>query len=335
MRERWRELQKLTGKLSGHRVVVAGDLVLDRYWNGPVQRISREAPVPIVRLDETKLMAGCAANTVVNLAALGANVLPVGVVGKDREGSALLALLEEAGADCSGVVRASAWTTPTKTRVLAGTLHGPRQQLVRVDSGESNMFTPAVVKAVRQSITKALESAAALVISDYGYGLVSAIGAAEYAPRVRVSALDTRFGLKTFHGLTTATPNEEEFAAAAGADSVVSLPALEKSGEALRRGLGLKALLVTRGSRGMCLFEEGKSPEHIPIVGTDQVVDVTGAGDTVISTYVLALCAGGKFSQAAHLANVAGGIVVERQGPATTSAAELSARLQAWGKGEL
>lgn len=335
MRERWRELQKLAGRLSGHRVVVAGDLVLDRYWNGAVQRISREAPVPIVRLSETKLMAGCAANTVVNLAALGAKVFPVGVVGRDREGAALLSLLAGAGADCTGVVRAAGWTTPTKTRVLAGSLHGPRQQLVRVDSGESNAFTPEVVKAVRRALSRVLADAEALVISDYGYGLVEAASVASYAPRVAVSALDTRFGLKTFRGLTTATPNEEEFTAAAGSESAESTPALERGGETLRQELGLKALLVTRGSRGMCLFEVGKKPEHIPIVGTDQVVDVTGAGDTVISTYVLALCAGGRFSQAAHLANIAGGIVVERQGPATTSPAELKARLETWGRGEL
>lgn len=335
MRERWRELAKLAGRLKGRTVVVAGDLVLDRYWYGAVQRVSREAPVPIVRLDDARLMPGCAANTVMNLAALGAQVRPVGAVGKDREGDSLVGLLEVAGAHCAGVVRAAGWTTPTKTRVLAGSLHGPRQQMVRVDSGESNAFTPTVVRAVRKALEVALKGADALVVSDYGYGLVEAVGVDGFAGRVAVSALDSRFGLKRFKGLTTATPNEEEFAAAAGPGAAQDAASLERAGEALRVHMGLTALLVTRGSRGMCLFEAGQRPEHIAIVGTDQVVDVTGAGDTVISTYVLALCAGGTFSQAAHLANVAGGIVVERQGPATTTPAELKARLEAWGGGRL
>jgi len=330
MREQWQKLAQRTKRFGRRPVVVAGDLVLDRYWHGAVQRISREAPVPIVRLMETRLMGGCAANTVVNLAALGAAVRPVGVLGEDREGDALVALLEKAGADCAGVVRASGWTTPTKTRVLAGSLHGPRQQLVRVDSGESNDFTAGVVKSLKRALARALKGAEALVVSDYGYGLVEAAGVGEAAREVPLSALDSRFALSTFRGLTTATPNEEEFEAAApGAGS------FEKRGEALRERLGLKALLVTRGSKGMCLFEAGQRPCALPIVGTDQVVDVTGAGDTVIATYVLALCAGASYPEAAHLANVAGGIVVERQGPATTTPAELRERLEAWGKGLL
>jgi rfaE bifunctional protein kinase chain/domain len=335
MRERWRELAKLAARFRGRPVAVAGDLVLDRYWRGAVQRVSREAPVPIVRLDETRLMPGCAANTVMNLVALGAEVRVVGAVGKDREGDALLDLMRRAGADCAGVVRAGSWITPTKTRVLAGGLHGPRQQLVRVDSGESNPYAPPVVRALRKALDRAVDGAQALVVSDYGYGLVEAVGAQRFAGRVPVSALDSRFALKRFRGLTTATPNEEEFADAAGPGSVADAAALERAGEALRAEMGLKALLVTRGSKGMCLLEAGRRPEHIPIVGTDQVVDVTGAGDTVISTYVLALCAGATFSQAAHLANLAGGIVVERQGPATTTPAELKARLAAWGGGVL
>jgi len=330
MRDQWQKLARLTRRFRGRPVVVAGDLVLDRYWHGAVQRVSREAPVPIVRLLETRLRAGCAANTVVNLAALGAAVRPVGVVGKDREGDALVGLLAGAGADCSGVVRVAGWTTPTKTRVLAGSLHGPRQQLVRVDSGESNLFTDSVVKSVKRALGHALEGAEALIVSDYGYGLVEAAAVESFARKAPLSALDSRFALPTFRGLTTATPNEEEFEAAApGAGS------FERRAEALRERLGLEALLVTRGSRGMSLFEAGHRPLPIPIVGTDQVVDVTGAGDTVISTYVLALCAGATYAQAAHLANVAGGIVVERQGPATTTPAELRERLETWGKGTL
>ncbi len=335
MRERWRDLVRVVRRFEGRRVVVAGDLVLDRYWYGAVQRISREAPVPIVRLDRTRLMPGCAANTVMNLASLGAEVLPVGVVGLDREGDALAGLFKEAGVSCRHLVREKGWVTPTKTRVLAGSAHGPRQQLVRVDSGESNAFGPAVVKSVRRALGTALRGAGALIVSDYGYGLAEAVRVGEYAARVKVSALDSRFGLLRFSGLATATPNEEEFENASGVRAGDNRRALERAGEALRARLRLRALLMTRGSRGMCLFEKGRKPLHLPVVGSDQAVDVTGAGDTVIAAYVLSLCAGAPFAQAAHVANVAGGIVVERHGPATTTAGELSARIEAWGKGAL
>jgi rfaE bifunctional protein kinase chain/domain len=335
MRGKWRDLAGVVKRFSGHRVVVLGDLVLDRYWYGEVQRMSREAPVPVVRIEETKLMPGCAANTVMNLRALGAEVVPVGVVGKDREGDALTGLFDQAGVDCSRIVRAKGWVTPTKTRVLAGSAHAPRQQLVRVDSGEGNLFTPGVADTVKRAIEKALGKAEALIISDYGYGLAKAAEAERYARKAALSALDSRFGIKSFHGLTTATPNEEEFGEASGADAKDGGKMLERAGEKLRGELGLQALLVTRGSRGMSLFEKGKKPLHIPIVGSDQAVDVTGAGDTVISAYVLALCCKASFAEAAHIANVAGGIVVERHGPATTNPKELCARIEAWGKGIL
>lgn len=335
MRGKWRDLARVVKRFSGHRVVVLGDLVLDRYWYGAVQRMSREAPVPVVRIEETKLMPGCAANTVMNLQALGADVVPVGVVGKDREGDALTGLFEQAGVDCSRIVRAKEWVTPTKTRVMAGSAHAPRQQLVRVDSGEGNLFTPGISATVKRAIEKALGKAEALIISDYGYGLAGAAEAARYARKAAVSALDSRFGIKCFHGLTTATPNEEEFGEASGTHSKDGGKLLERAGETLRDELGLQALLVTRGSRGMSLFEKGKKPLHIPIVGSDQAVDVTGAGDTVISAYVLALCCKASFAEAAHIANVAGGIVVERHGPATTNPKELCARIEAWGKGSL
>ncbi len=333
MRGEWRGLARIVSRFSGRRVAVAGDLVLDRYWYGAVQRMSREAPVPVVRLEETKLMGGCAANTVLNLKALGAEVIPVGIAGRDREGDALVSIFEKEGIDSSFIVRAKGWVTPTKTRLLAGSAHAPRQQLVRVDSGEGNLFTPPVAGDARRALAKAVKGAQALIISDYGYGLAEAAEAACQAGKVGVSALDSRFGLKRFHGLTTATPNEEEFEEAAGAAQGGG--PFEKAGESLREEMSLGALLVTRGSKGMCLFERKKRPLCIPIVGSDQAVDVTGAGDTVISAYVLALCAGATFEEAANIANVAGGIVVERHGPATTSQPELKARIEAWGKGRL
>ncbi|MEJ2368459.1 MAG: PfkB family carbohydrate kinase [Acidobacteriota bacterium] len=335
MKERWADLAELVGRFAGKRVAVVGDFVLDRFWYGVVRRVSREAPVPILQLKETRLLPGCAANTVLNLSALGGVPVPVGLVGRDTEGDALLACFQERGIACDGIVRDGQWLTPTKTRVLAGSLHGPKQQLVRVDAGEENEIPPAVVDRVRRTAEKTLKSVDAVIISDYGYGLVQAARAGELAAGHPLSAVDSRFGLDGFSGLTTATPNEEEFEAACGDhlnDEVSRLVAL---GESLRSRLSLEALLVTRGSKGMSLFEKGRSPLHLPIVGSDQVVDVTGAGDTVISAYMLALAAGAGFPEAAQIADVAAGIVVEKHGPATTSREEIIQRLRAWGEGRI
>ena len=335
MRDDWPKLAEIVDAFSGVRVVVAGDLVLDRFWYGAVQRISREAPVPIVRIASTRLLPGCAANTVSNLAALGGTVLPVGVVGEDDSGRQIQRLFADRGLDCRGIVSERNWETPSKTRILAGTLHGPRQQLVRVDSGEENALAGDLVHRVKARLENALEGADALILSDYGCGLVQAVGVDDYIPKVRISAIDSRFALTEFKGLTTATPNEEEFELACGKSLDEDETLLDREGPAMRERLGLKALLVTRGRKGMSLFEKDKAPVHLPVVGEDQVVDVTGAGDTVISAYVLALAAGARFPEAASIANAAGGIVVQKHSTATTDREELMRTLRDWGEGRL
>jgi len=335
MRERWQELSEVVGRFGGARVVVAGDLVLDRFWYGTAQRISREAPVPIVKLIRTVQLPGCAANTIWNLAALGSVPLPVGLVGTEFEGRQVVRLFEEKGFDCSGILREPGWETPTKTRVFAGTLHGPRQQLARIDSGEQNAVGVDLAGILRKVLRQALKGADALILSDYGYGIVDAVFDPEVLGLVPISAIDSRFALTSYKGLTTATPNEEEFEKACGIALAEDEHLLEKEGERLRERMGLSALLVTRGAKGMSLFETGLPPVHLPVVGSDQVVDVTGAGDTVIATYVTALCAGATFLQAAAIANTAGGIVVQRHGPATATPEEIRAALKAWGKGKL
>lgn len=331
----WKRLIEVVRAFRGRRVVVLGDMILDRFWYGDVQRVSREAPVPIVRLSGVDLAPGCAANTVSNLAALRAVPVPVGVVGADLEGEALADLLASAGADTGALVKDARWITPTKTRILAGNPRGHRQQLVRVDSGEHNQYTDPLKKSLRRKLEKALRNAAALVFSDYGYGVLEATGASDYTGAAPVTALDSRFSLTAYGGLTTATPNEEEFEGAIGGRIGESRLALERHGEALRKQLGLTALLITRGKRGMSLFEKGKQAAHIGVVGPDQVIDVTGAGDTVMATYVLSLCAGASFLDAAWIANIAGGIVVQKFGTATTDPEELSGRIREWGEGRI
>jgi len=335
LRSQWQKLCDLVNRFKGKKVVVAGDLVLDRFWYGAVQRVSREAPVPIVKLSDTRMMPGCAANTVWNLAALGAETIPVGIVGQDVEGTALLSLLESAGSNTGRIIKLENYITPTKTRVLAGALHGAKQQLVRVDSGEADTFPDFAVSRIRSALSEALQDADALILSDYGYGLVKACGVEDFLASVQVTALDSRFAIKNFHGLTVATPNEEEFEEACEKPVRSDETLFRREGVSMREKLGLKALIVTRGKKGMTVFQESDRVTDVPVVGSDQVVDVTGAGDTVISTCVLALTSGADVLESANIANAAGGIVVQKHGTATTNPEELKNTLELWGRGRL
>ncbi len=334
-RENWKELLEVVEGFRGRKVGVLGDLVLDRFWYGHVQRVSREAPVPVVRLSQTRYLMGCAANTISNLAAFGAVPHPVGVVGTDGGGDSLLRLTEEMGVTLDGILQDPDWVTPTKTRILAGSPHGSKQQLVRVDSGESNHYSAALVEGLKSALDAALPRCEALVLSDYGYGILDAVEVTKTFGGVPCVALDSRFALTSYPGVTTATPNEEEFEGAVGPESTRDPETFEREAESLRARLRMKALLVTRGKRGMSLFEEGRRPLHIPVVGPAQVVDVTGAGDTVMASYVLSLCCGASYSTAAQIADIAGGIVVQKHGTATTSVGELSDRVRLWGEGRV
>jgi len=335
LKKDWKKLAAIVSGFDKKKVLVAGDLVLDRFWFGAVQRISREAPVPIVRLYRAFLAPGCAANSAANLASLGATPVVLGVVGRDSEGSQLVKLLEKLGADTRHILREPSWTTPTKTRILAGTIHGPKQQLVRVDIGEDAVFSKKIVAKLEASVRESVAGTRAAVISDYGYGLAENVDLLGKIGRRALTAVDSRFAMTSFVGAATATPNEEEFERAIGKAAPADIGEFNREAEALRKRLKLKALLVTRGSRGMALFESGKKPVHIPVAGKDEIVDVTGAGDTVIAAYVLSLASGASYLEAAQIANVAGGIVVQKPGTATVSRNELTEWIELWGKGRI
>ncbi|MFI5178835.1 MAG: bifunctional heptose 7-phosphate kinase/heptose 1-phosphate adenyltransferase [Vicinamibacterales bacterium] len=309
------------------RIAVVGDLIADEFLYGEIARVSREAPVLIVKYDTTEVMPGGAGNAANNAAALGAHVEVVGVVGRDEAGRRLLGSLDR-GAGARGVLVAGRHVTPVKTRILAGVVHSTKQQVVRVDRAGTPV-SAAVQQRVETVLARALRRADAVIISDYGYGLVTpgmwkrAMAAARVrkAPRVLV---DSRHALMGFAGLMTATtPNEAEVEALLGIQIDNDRDVLERAGRALLQRLRCPAVLITRGSQGMALFEPDKPTDHIPIVGSDQVTDVTGAGDTVIATFALALTAGATFGEAARLANVAGGLVVMKRGTATVTAREL------------
>jgi D-glycero-beta-D-manno-heptose-7-phosphate kinase len=310
------------------RIVVVGDLVADQFLYGEISRVSREAPVLILHHERTETVPGGAANCAVNLAALGAHAALIGVAGEDEAGRTLLAKLRGAGVDCSGVVTSPELRTTTKVRILAGQAHSTRQQVIRVDY-ESEPLSDAVVRdRVTTRLHEALPAADAVIISDYNYGVADEAITSILRETMRSSELtvlvDSRFRLMEFPGFTSATPNEDEVEQVLGR-RLGDRAALEAAGEELRERLDYRALLLTRGSQGMLLLEKGVAPLHIAAVGAREAVDVTGAGDTVIATYALALASGAPASDAAHLANYAGGLVVMKRGTASVSPQELLA----------
>ena len=327
-RARVARYQKLIRGFRSVRLVVVGDLVADEFIYGRIDRVSREAPVLILKYDSTEIVPGGAGNAAANAAMLGARVEVVGVVGRDGAGERLVEAMP-AGAVVRGVSRVRGYVTPVKTRILAGGVHSAKQQVVRIDRAGGRL-TPARRATVERALVRALARADAVIVSDYGGPLempalwararAAISGRRAAAPLVFV---DSRYGLSRFEGMTACTPNESEVESLLGVTIGDRRDVLEEAGRALVAKLRCRAVLVTRGSRGMALFDPDRPTDHIPIVGTDEVADVTGAGDTVIATFALAVAAGASFAEAARLANFAGGLVVMKRGTATVSAEEL------------
>jgi ADP-heptose synthase, bifunctional sugar kinase/adenylyltransferase len=303
------------------RVLIVGDLVADQFLHGTIARVSREAPVFILRHDETSTLAGGAANAAVNVAALGGTPVLIGVLGEDANGKLLLDALNRSGVDCSHIIRGGDIKTTTKIRVLAGQHYAPRQQVIRIDYENSEPLVGGLSKQIEQSIREAGKLADAVIISDYNYGAADPKfmkAAREIAAERDIPLLvDSRFRLTEFPNATAATPNQEEI------ENILGKGFSANDCRELCKRLGYKSLLVTRGNKGMLLFEPDKEPIEICVIGSDEPVDVTGAGDTVIAVYALALASGMNFRDAATLANHAGGIVVMKKGTACVTPAEL------------
>ncbi len=316
--------------LGGVRVTVVGDAVLDLFEIGEIARVSREAPVLILEHRETVLAPGGAANTAANLAALGVRCTLVGRTGDDEHGRMLRDLLGRRGVDVAHLVPEAGWPTPAKTRILAGSPHTAKQQVVRIDRGRRDTPPRAgVLRKVETAARRARRRGDGIVLADYGYGLVTPSLVPALGPGAGPVTLDSRFQLGAFRGIDAATPNLEELERAAGRrledDDVSGIAA---AGRDLRRRLAAAALLVTRGSRGMTLVEKGRPPVHVPVFGSDEIADVTGAGDTVIATFTAARTAGASWLEAAWLADVAGGLVVMKRGTATVTREEIAAALE-------
>jgi len=316
-------LLELVDRLEGQPVLMVVDPVADCFVHGVPKRISREAPVLILRWTGEDVAPGGGANAAANVRALGGVPLPVGCIGDDAAGDALRSAFESLGIATGGLVVRHGWPTPKKTRILAGFPTGIKQQVVRYDREEMRPLDATESREIRERIAAYGGRAGVAVLSDYGYGAV----VPELMPAVREALgggtvlVDSRFRLGEFRGVEGATPNEEE------AEALLDRPfdaheIREDAGRMMRDRLGARFVLVTRGSHGMELF----TPEGhalVPVHGSDQVADVTGAGDTVIGAFALAFAAGATPLEAALLANYAGGVVVMKIGTATATREEL------------
>jgi len=325
-------LRKIVEAFPKITVTVLGDLVADEFVFGEISRVSREAPVLILKHRDRKVVPGGGANAIYNLADLGVNVLPVGVVGDDEPGRLLLRAFRHKRIPVSGVLKDKTYSTVTKTRILAGFAHTAGQQVVRLDREPSDVPNPHLRRELILAARQYARASDALLVSDYGYGaaspsLLNAIREKRGLEKVPVT-LDSRYRMLEFTGISAATPNESEVEAMLGIRIGDDWSRVVAAGNQILGQMNLESLVITRGKDGMVAFPRRHKPIDLPIFGSDEVTDVTGAGDTVIATFTAALAAGATTEEAAQLANYAGGIVVMKRGTATVSQQELLEALE-------
>jgi rfaE bifunctional protein kinase chain/domain len=307
------------------KIMVIGDIVADEYIYCITSRISREAPVLILKYEGSKIIPGGAGNSINNIHSLGGELLPVGLLGRDEFGIALMQIFEEKGIRRDGIIINKKISTVVKSRILAGGLHTGRQQIVRIDREKFSSIPKWIEDRLLHIIDSNLNNVDAILISDYGYGLLSN-KVIDYINKIsdanRLICVDSRYNVAKFKGVTVVTPNEPEVEEALNI-KILNDSEVIRAGRKLMKRIKGKGILITRGKKGMALFERGRRVKFIPIFGTDDVTDVTGAGDTVISVLTLSLASGATLLQGAIIANCAAGLVVMRSGPATINLKEL------------
>ena len=308
------------------RVLVVGDLTLDEFLTGQVERISREAPVLILRHETTRQTPGGGANAVYNLAKLGAKVKVVGLVGKDIQGEVLQKIFESAGIDTSGILIDPDRPTVTKTRIAGHARQSVTQQIVRVDRKSDELPNSAQQLQLAEQIRQQLNLVDAVVCSDYGDGILTPPVIEATLSHSR-TIVDAQKGLRRYSGATLFTPNLPEAEQAVGY-AINDSQSLTTAGFDLLSLTQAQQILITRGDEGMSLFDRTGIERHIPAFNRTDVFDVTGAGDTVVAALTLSLCIGASFWEAAVLGNLAASIVVRQFGTATTTTDEMKAALQ-------
>jgi D-glycero-beta-D-manno-heptose-7-phosphate kinase len=319
-------------RFQGKKICIVGDIIADIYIFGRPYRLSREAPVVVIEHEEERLCPGSAGNTIANLADLGAEVYPLGLVGTDDAGNRLVdAFLGHKTVRLDAIIRHDG-PTVTKTRILAGDTHVSKQQVIRIDRDARRQVTAKERALLLRHLGEMAPLVDGFILSDYGHGVVDGrvISFMRDLAKKGIVVGDSRYNLKRFAGLTVITPNEHEAYGLAGLREGYPI---EQVGETIMRRMSLKALLITRGNRGMSLFLADGTHRHIPISGSDDVTDVTGAGDTVCAALTLALVSGADFQTACRIANHAAGIVVMKRGTATVTMDELREAVEAYGTG--
>jgi len=327
--DRLREAQPCLNDLIdrfGHaKILVAGDLTLDEFLTGEVERLSREAPVVILRHETTRQIPGGGANAVYNLAKLGAQVTVAGIIGADSQGEALRSIFEAAGIDTAGIVVDRDRPTVTKTRISGHARQSVTQQIVRVDRKSDALPAEALRQKLAQFIRDRVPQADAVVCSDYGDGVFTPDVIAAALTHTR-TIIDAQTQLDRYHGATLFTPNVPEAELAAGV-AIQDQASLNLAGAKLLDKTAAQHLLITRGGDGMTLFDRSGEQYHVPAFNRTDVFDVTGAGDTVVAALTLALCVGASLWEAIVLGNLAASIVVRQFGTATTSQEEMKLAL--------
>jgi len=321
------KLCRIVDRFAQKKIAVWGDFILDEYLYGHTRRISREAPVLILSYESREFALGGAGNSILNIKALRATPVPVGVIGADQSGHRILQMLKKQSVSTEGLIKDKDYKTPMKTRILAGELSTRKQQILRIDQEVKVPDSIDIRRRLQGRLKNLQKRVDALLISDYNYFTVKESIFTSILPHFKKAkipvTLDSRFRLLRFKGVTAATPNEPEVEGVLNVKLDDNLQTLKQSGRYLLKTLKARSLLITRGSKGMALFEKDKLPFLIPIHGPKDIVDVTGAGDTVISVFTLALACGATFKEAALIANHAGGIVVMKRGTATLTPEEL------------
>lgn len=320
----------LVEKFRGKKICVVGDIIADVYIYAMPYKLSREAPVVVVKYEEEKLYPGSAGNTINNLLALGAHVYPLGCVGKDDIGRSLIAYFSQyKNIDMHGLLQHEGRTV-SKTRILAGDTHTTKQQVIRIDREEAGTTPDFLKTLLKERLVAIGPEMDGFVFSDYEYGLIDheIVEYGRMMAKDKAVVGDSRFNLTRFNGFTMVTPNESEAYALAGLNARRDVDDVGKKIMAL---MDLKALLITRGNKGMSLFVKGGEVHHIPISGSDEIADVTGAGDTVAAVVALSLATGADFLTACKIANHAGGIVVMKRGTAVVTPDELKRAIEQYG----
>ena len=320
------KIKQIVSNFKNANVLVVGDLILDEFIWGEVSRISPEAPVPVVWVKRESFMPGGASNVANNLRSLGANTFVAGVVGDDERGAILKGELEQKGIDTGGIFVDNTRPTTLKTRVVAH-----HQQVVRIDKENIDALSEAMISRVIDYTKKIIDKIDAVIIEDYGKGVITPELLKKIVPLARkaqkiISVDPKEEHLKYYKGISLITPNNHEASKAVGFQ-IKDEQTLKKAGTAMLKKFKCKIALITLGENGMAVFQNNKPMKHIPTVA-QEVFDVSGAGDTVISCYTLSLAAGADPVQAAHISNCAAGIVVGKVGIAVVTPDELINRIK-------